>query len=126
MEANPSGVLATLTFTNASASTILIERYNAAMESPLQADVFQIASGRAGVVRYRGVMVKRGRASQSDYIRLEPRTPLWTPPVDLSAAYEFPSGRRTYTAEYLARVTYPDRDGYWTLKSNTVRFTYGK
>ena len=95
------------------------------MELPLQADVFQIASDD-GVVRYRGVMAKRGRASLSDYVQLEPRTPLRTPPIDLTTAYAFPSGRRTYTAGYLARITYPDRAGYWVLKSNTVKFTYGK
>jgi len=120
------GAVATLAFTNASAVPVFIEPYNALASPPLDADLFHIVWGRGTVVRYKGMMVKRGKPGASEYVRLEPKKPLRTAPVDLTTAYDFPSGARTYKAQYVALVTYPDRDGYWTLKSNVATFTYNK
>jgi hypothetical protein len=120
-----NGVVASVTFTSTS-STVLIEPYNAAAVLPLEADVFRITYGSDAIVRYSGMMAKRGRLSASEYLRLDPGKPLTTPPVDLTAVYDFPSGTHKYQVQYIARVTYPDHDGFWTLKSNVVAFTYSK
>jgi hypothetical protein len=126
VDASPSGVVATLTFTNTSASTVLLEPFNALAAGPLDADVFRITGDSDSAVRYKGMMVKRGRPSASEYVNLESGKPLHTAAVDLTPAYDFPAGTHAYKAQYIARVTYPDRDGFWTLKSNVVAFTYTK
>src|ERR1043165_4824378 len=77
VDASPGGVVATLTFTNASSSTVLIESFNAIAAPPLDADLFHIMSG-GETVRYKGMMVKRGRPGASDYVRLEPGKPRTT------------------------------------------------
>jgi hypothetical protein len=126
VDASPHELIARVTVENTSAATVLIEPYNAVATLPLEADVFHIVRDGDNAVRYTGMMVKRGRLREPEYVRLEPGKPLRASPVDLTSAYDFPTGTHRYTAQYVARVTYPNRDGFWTLTSNVVAFAYRK
>ena len=59
-------MLARLTLTNESAATVLIEPFNALTGAAIDADVFHIVTGRDEVVRYTGMMVKRGKPAASE------------------------------------------------------------
>jgi hypothetical protein len=116
--------LARMEFKNPTTSEIFIEKYNACIDGEIENNVFQIQwDGHA--VDYTGILAKRRRPLPEDYVKIPPGGTL-TVLVDLTKAYGFPAGSRTYEATYSAVISYPDRDGIWSLTSNTEHFQFGR
>jgi hypothetical protein len=115
-------VLADLEFMNTSRHDVFIEKFNACVNGEIENNVFEIrADGH--LLDYTGMLAKRRRPLLEDYLRLPPGQP-FTTQVDLTRAYDFPRGKRTYEAAYSAVLSYPERDGIWTLTSDTERFSF--
>lgn len=115
--------LARLEFTNPTSSDVFIEKYNACVDGEIENNVFQI-QWDGHVVDYTGILAKRRRPLPEDYVKIPPGGTL-TALVDLVRAYHFPAGSRIYDATYSAVISYPDREGIWTLTSNTERLRFG-
>jgi len=116
--------LARLEFKNPTPSDVFIEKYNACIDGEIENNVFQI-QWDDHVVDYTGLLAKRRRPLPEDYIKIAPGGTLASV-VDLAKAYGFPAGFRTYQATYSAVISYPDRDGIWSLTSNTERLQFGR
>lgn len=115
-------VLAALEFRNMTQLNFSIEKFNACTDGQIENNVFEIrTNGR--LLEYTGLLAKRRRALLEDYIVI-PAGRTFRTKADLTAAYDFPHEMRTYEALYSATLSYPDRDGLWTLNSNSQRFRF--
>ena len=115
-------VLARLEYRNPTPSAVFIEKYNACINGEIENNVFQI-QWDGNLVDYTGILAKRQRPLLEDYIKIPPDG-MWTALVNLAKAYRFPAGSHIYEATYSAIISYPDRDGIWTLTSKTERFQF--
>ena len=114
-------MLADLEFANSTRQEIFIEKYNACINGEIENNVFEIKTGER-LLDYTGMLAKRRRPIAEDYVRLAPGR-MFASRVDLTNAYDFPRGKHDYQARYSAVISYPDRDGIWSLSSEWVRFT---
>lgn len=115
-----SQVLARLDFENTSNQDIFIEKYNACVQGRIENNVFEIRTN-GHLLDYNGMLAKRRRPILEDYLVIFPGRNFETE-VDLTKAYAFPKGLRQYSAAYSAVISYPHRDGIWTLTSEPAGF----
>jgi hypothetical protein len=117
-------VLAKLEFVNRSNEDLFIEKFNACFNGEIENNVFRITTdGRT--LNYVGILAKRRRPIGEDYLRIEPGQS-YTTQTDLVKAYAFLQGSRLYEGLYSAMISYPRRDGCWSLESNKSTFRYTK
>lgn len=110
---------ATVVFTNPGPAEVLLWNVNACTGGQLENNLFEIYRGDQRV-RYTGMLAKRGQPTLEEFIRLAPRQSV-TSVVPLHSYYRFPGGG-DYRACYTAFNPYPNRDGFFPLQSNEVRF----
>jgi hypothetical protein len=113
-------VMARLDFENRSNNDIFIEKYNACVEGQIENNVFEIRTNDQ-MLNYIGMLVKRRRPVLEDYLVIRAGR-IFETEVDLTRAYAFSRGLREYSVVYSAVISYPDRDGIWTLTSKPVPF----
>jgi hypothetical protein len=117
-----SQVMARLAFKNRSGRDIFIEKYNACAGGQIENNVFEIRTN-GHVLDYKGMLAKRRRPIPEDYL-VVPSGQTFGVEVDLTRAYAFPKGLGRYVARYSAVISYPDRDGIWSLASNSAPFRF--
>jgi hypothetical protein len=113
-------VMARLDFENRSNNGCFIEKYNACVERQIENNVFEIRTN-GQILDYIGMLAKRRRPILADYLVIHAGRTFRTE-VDLTRAYAFPGGLHKYSAVYSAVISYPDRDGIWTLTSKAAPF----
>ena len=119
-----STVRAHLMIRNGSPEAVRLERSKVFDSGEISNSLFEITSGETPIA-YIGKMAKLRKPGPEDFINLNAGQQYETT-VDISNAYAFLPGSHTYAAVYKAFHSYPDRDGYWTLESNSATFTLRK
>lgn len=105
-----------LAFRNRGAIEVWIEKYNACANRRVEQNVFRVVDEDGGRVPYAGPMFKRGRAGRDDYILIAAGD-TFTVAVNLAEGYRLRPGAHTYRVSYSSMISYPDRDGLWSLDS---------
>jgi hypothetical protein len=119
-----STVKARLVIHNGSSARIHLEKSKVFAGGEILNSLFEITSGETSIP-YIGKMAKLRKPGPEDFLNIDAGQRYETT-VDLSNTYAFLPGDHNYTAVYKAFHSYPDRDGYWTLESNSATFALRK
>lgn len=114
---------ATLTYTNTSTADVYLEKGNACLNGKIENDVFRLKTDEHEV-EYIGRLEKR-ELGPNDFVKLAPQAKL-TAQVTLNDAYDFLAGTHRYQGHYEALHPYPNRPGFFSLKSNEASFVLTK
>lgn len=119
-----STVKAHLVIRNGSSGVIYLEKSKVFAGGEILNSLFEITSGETSIP-YIGKMAKLRRPGPEDFLDIHAGQQ-YEVTVDISNAYAFLPGSHQYAVVYKAFHSYPDRDGYWTLESNSATFTLRK
>ena len=124
VEVSPSGLFATLVYTNNSPKKVYIEKINGCLDGVIENNVFLITN-EGEKIKYVGILAKRKPPGPDDFAVIEYNDKLTTR-VRLDECYNFLPGLHDYVAIYSAFHTYRDRPGFYELKSNQKIFSFSK
>jgi hypothetical protein len=115
-----------MAFSNHSNKILYLNKLDICTDADIVSKIFIIKTDKGEVVPYSGIMIKRTAPTMDDFIALQPKYRVSTM-VHLEDAYQFKTGRHSYTIQYRFYHGSPENAAELNeLQSNIVSFSFEK